>query len=72
MSVTTDSPLCQRTNDLFFSSMQWIQGYTYNHIILTLLHPDIFSQMKEKEASLQLFQDQQTQASTVYNTPSDN
>lgn len=53
------------------SSIQWIQGYTYNHVILTLLHPDIFSRMKEKEASLQLFQDQWTQRSTVYGTTQD-
>lgn len=35
------------------SSIAWIQGYAYNHVILTLTHPDMFSQVEEKEAALQ-------------------
>lgn len=38
------------------SSIERIQGHTYNHVILTLLHADMFSHMEEKEATWPLLQ----------------
>lgn len=38
------------------SSIERIQGYTYNHVILTLLHSDTFSHLEEKAATLPLLQ----------------